>query len=174
MPAPRTTHADSRLPKVRDEAPRLFRPPRLRRPPVAENPPTGGTPFWRTWVLQAGELILPSVPAVRCSLEVFLVKANTAQPAGSPAGSVTTYRWAALIDIAPGKTTQAARLAREVGLAQVSASHDVSPLVKFVGRGDTTLVDAYLSPLLRRYVERVAAALAAHPSRRALTGTPTG
>ena len=38
-------------------------------------------------------------------------------------------------------------------------SHEVSPLVKFVGRGDTTVVDAYLSPLLRRYVSRVAAAL---------------
>jgi 5-oxoprolinase (ATP-hydrolysing) len=53
----------------------------------------------------------------------------------------------------------AAELARELGFAQVSASHAVSPLVKFVGRGDTTVVDAYLSPLLRRYVDRVAAAL---------------
>jgi 5-oxoprolinase (ATP-hydrolysing) len=61
-----------------------------------------------------------------------------------------------------------------MGFAQVSASHDVSPLVKFVGRGDTTVVDAYLSPLLRRYVSRVASALAAHPSRRALTGAPQG
>jgi 5-oxoprolinase (ATP-hydrolysing) len=53
----------------------------------------------------------------------------------------------------------AAGLAREVGFAQISLSHEVSPLVKFVGRGDTTVVDAYLSPLLRRYVDHIAAAL---------------
>jgi 5-oxoprolinase (ATP-hydrolysing) len=51
----------------------------------------------------------------------------------------------------------AAALAREVGFTQVSASHEVSPLMKLVSRGDTTVVDAYLSPILRRYVEQVAA-----------------
>ena len=50
----------------------------------------------------------------------------------------------------------AARLAREVGFTQVSASHGTSPLMKLVSRGDTTVVDAYLSPILRRYVEQVA------------------
>ena len=55
----------------------------------------------------------------------------------------------------PDHERQAARLANEMGFAQVSVSHEVSPLVKFVGRGDTTVVDAYLSPLLRRYVDRV-------------------
>jgi 5-oxoprolinase (ATP-hydrolysing) len=50
----------------------------------------------------------------------------------------------------------AARLAREAGFAQVSVSHEVSPLMKFVSRGDTTVVDAYLSPILRRYVDQVA------------------
>ena len=49
----------------------------------------------------------------------------------------------------------AARLAREAGFAQVSTSHQTSPLMKFVSRGDTTVVDAYLSPILRRYVEQV-------------------
>ncbi len=49
-----------------------------------------------------------------------------------------------------------AALARELGFAQVSASHEVSPLIKLVGRGDTTVVDSYLSPILRRYVEQVA------------------
>ncbi|MDD5392846.1 MAG: hydantoinase B/oxoprolinase family protein [Thiothrix sp.] len=49
-----------------------------------------------------------------------------------------------------------AALAREVGFTQISTSHAVSPLIKFVGRGDTTVVDAYLSPVLRRYVEQVA------------------
>jgi len=49
----------------------------------------------------------------------------------------------------------AARIARELGFTQVSASHEVSPLMKLVSRGDTTVVDAYLSPILRRYVDRV-------------------
>ena len=52
-----------------------------------------------------------------------------------------------------------AALAAEVGFAQISVSHKVSPLMKFVGRGDTTVVDAYLSPILRRYVDQVAAEL---------------
>src|SRR5690606_20513192 len=49
-----------------------------------------------------------------------------------------------------------ARIVREIGFTQVSVSHEVSPLIKLVGRGDTTVVDAYLSPILRRYVEQVA------------------
>ena len=53
-----------------------------------------------------------------------------------------------------------AMLAREIGFAQVSASHEVSPLMKLVGRGDTTVVDAYVSPILRRYVDRMATELA--------------
>ena len=53
----------------------------------------------------------------------------------------------------------AARIAREIGFPQVSVSHEVSPLMKLVARGDTTVVDAYLSPILRRYVERVASDL---------------
>lgn len=48
-----------------------------------------------------------------------------------------------------------ARIAREIGFEQVSVSHEVSPLIKLVGRGDTTVVDAYLSPVLRRYVAQV-------------------
>ncbi len=52
-----------------------------------------------------------------------------------------------------------AALAREIGFTQVSVSHEASPLMKLVGRGDTTVVDAYLSPILRRYVDRVAGAL---------------
>ena len=50
----------------------------------------------------------------------------------------------------------AAHMAREIGFAQVSTSHGTSPMMKFVSRGDTTVVDAYLSPILRRYVDRVA------------------
>ncbi len=51
------------------------------------------------------------------------------------------------------------KLARQVGFTQISLSHQVSPLIKLVSRGDTTVVDAYLSPILRRYVDRVAAQL---------------
>jgi 5-oxoprolinase (ATP-hydrolysing) len=50
----------------------------------------------------------------------------------------------------------AKRLAKEAGFAQISTSHETSPMMKFVSRGDTTVVDAYLSPILRRYVEQVA------------------
>lgn len=63
----------------------------------------------------------------------------------------------------PAHEQQVAGLAREVGFAQISVSHEVSPLVKIVGRGDTTVVDAYLSPILRRYVEQVAAQLGRGP-----------
>ncbi len=59
----------------------------------------------------------------------------------------------------PAHEAAVAGLAREIGFTQVSPSHAVSPLVKLVGRGDTTVVDAYLSPILRRYVDRVAAEL---------------
>ncbi len=54
---------------------------------------------------------------------------------------------------------QAAAIARDVGFTQVSTSHETSALMKLVGRGDTTVVDAYLSPILRRYVNAVAAEL---------------
>ncbi|MEZ5452670.1 MAG: hydantoinase/oxoprolinase family protein, partial [Thiothrix sp.] len=56
----------------------------------------------------------------------------------------------------PQHETLVAEIARAIGFTQISVSHAVSPLIKFVGRGDTTVVDAYLSPVLRRYVEQVA------------------
>ena len=52
-----------------------------------------------------------------------------------------------------------AEIAVEIGFTQISTSHEVSRLAKLVGRGDTTVVDAYLSPILRRYVDQVAGAL---------------
>src|SRR6476620_5984785 len=55
----------------------------------------------------------------------------------------------------PEHEKRVAAAAREMGFAQVSVSHEVSPLIKLVGRGDTTVVDAYLSPILRRYVAQV-------------------
>ena len=64
------------------------------------------------------------------------------------------YRYAA-------HEARVAAIATEIGFQQVSVSHAVSPLMKLVSRGDTTVVDAYLSPLLRRYVEQVAGELEA-------------
>jgi len=55
----------------------------------------------------------------------------------------------------PAHEQALAALARAIGFPQVSVSHEVSPLMKLVSRGDTTVVDAYLSPILRRYVEQV-------------------
>ena len=52
----------------------------------------------------------------------------------------------------PAHEQAAAELAREIGFTQISTSYETSPLMKLVSRGDTTVVDAYLSPLLRRYV----------------------
>jgi 5-oxoprolinase (ATP-hydrolysing) len=56
----------------------------------------------------------------------------------------------------PEHEQRVAKLARDMNFPQVSVSHEVSPLIKLVGRGDTTVVDAYLSPILRRYVATVA------------------
>jgi 5-oxoprolinase (ATP-hydrolysing) len=71
----------------------------------------------------------------------------------------------------PQHEREAADIAHRVGFAQVSVSHKVSPLIKIVGRGDTTVADAYLSPILRRYVEKVAGALSS-PSPRATPASP--
>ena len=59
----------------------------------------------------------------------------------------------------PAHEQRCAELAAQVGFTQISTSHAVSPLIKLVARGDTTVVDAYLSPILRRYVEQVRDAL---------------
>ena len=54
---------------------------------------------------------------------------------------------------------RAGEICRQIGFSRVSLSHAVSPLIKLVSRADTTVVDAYLSPILRRYVEQVAGEL---------------
>ncbi len=59
----------------------------------------------------------------------------------------------------PDHELQVAAIVREMGFDQVSVSHQVSPLMKLIGRGDTTVVDAYLSPILRRYVNQLASQL---------------
>jgi 5-oxoprolinase (ATP-hydrolysing) len=67
----------------------------------------------------------------------------------------------------PAHERSIAELARDIGFEQISVSHEVSPLIKIVGRGDTTVADAYLSPILSRYVERVSAALSTTDGSRA-------
>ena len=59
----------------------------------------------------------------------------------------------------PDHERRVAEIAAELGFTQISVSHEVSPLMRLIGRGDTTVADAYLSPILSGYVDRVAAAL---------------
>lgn len=59
----------------------------------------------------------------------------------------------------PKHEQQVAQLAQEIGFTQISISHQVSPLMKLVSRGDTTVVDAYLTLILRRYVNSVSSQL---------------
>ena len=59
----------------------------------------------------------------------------------------------------PAHERRAAEIARGLGFTQISTSHEAVPLMKFVSRGDTTVADAYLSPVLARYTRRIAAAL---------------
>ena len=55
----------------------------------------------------------------------------------------------------PNHEKQVAKIAEEIGFSQISVSHEVSPLMKLISRGDTTVVDAYISPILRRYTDQV-------------------
>ena len=68
----------------------------------------------------------------------------------------------------PHHEQRLAEIAKQIGFTQVSVSHEISSLIKFISRGDTTVVDAYLSPILKRYVDRVSAelnqTLTPHPS----------
>ncbi len=59
----------------------------------------------------------------------------------------------------PAHEKQVAAIAKDIGFTQISTSHQTTPLIKLVGRGDITVVDAYLSPILRRYVNQVSDAL---------------
>ena len=93
-------------------------------------------------------LTTPDLDAVRTQLQALFDQGFRAIAVAFMHG----YRY-------PAHEQTVATLASAVGFTQVSASHAVSPLIKLVGRGDTTVVDAYLSPILRRYVDGLAAAL---------------
>ncbi|MFM6354644.1 MAG: hydantoinase B/oxoprolinase family protein [Planktothrix sp.] len=64
----------------------------------------------------------------------------------------------------PQHEQKIAALAQEIGFTQISVSHQISPLMKLVSRGDTTVVDAYLSPILKRYINQVASQLNSNPN----------
>ncbi|MFM6195655.1 MAG: hydantoinase B/oxoprolinase family protein [Planktothrix sp.] len=64
----------------------------------------------------------------------------------------------------PQHEQKIAALAQEIGFTQISVSHQISPLMKLVCRGDTTVVDAYLSPILKRYINQVASQLNSNPN----------
>ena len=88
-------------------------------------------------------------------LDVLRADLERAQAEGFAAVAIVfmhAYRY-------PEHERQVAALARAMGFAQVSVSHECSALIKLVGRGDTTVVDAYLSPILARYVAQVNEAL---------------
>jgi 5-oxoprolinase (ATP-hydrolysing) len=99
-------------------------------------------------VTAKGEVIFPLRP-----LETGLVEdLQNAYDAGIRSCAIVLmhgYRY-------PDHEQQVASLAKELGFTQISVSHQVSPLMKLVSRGDTTVVDAYLSPLLGRYIDRIA------------------
>ena len=90
-------------------------------------------------------------PLDEAHLAAALAEARAAGLAACAIVFVHGYRY-------PAHEARAAALAEAAGFAQVSVSHRVSPLMKMVSRGDTTVVDAYLTPILRRYIDRVAAA----------------
>ena len=94
----------------------------------------------------AGEVL---VPLDECQLEAGLRAAHAAGLNSVAIVFMHGYRYTA-------HEQAARRIAQAVGFAQISTSHQTSPVMKLVGRGDTTVVDAYLSPILRRYVEQVA------------------
>jgi 5-oxoprolinase (ATP-hydrolysing) len=85
-------------------------------------------------------------------LEASLLEARSTGLAAVAIVFLHGYRW-------PGHEIIAARIAREAGFAQVSVSHEVSPLPRIVPRGETSVADAYLSPVLARYVHKLRAPL---------------
>jgi 5-oxoprolinase (ATP-hydrolysing) len=96
-----------------------------------------------------GEIIRPlDEPAARAALEEAFDEGYRAVAIAL----MHSYRY-------PAHEKRLAQIAREIGFTQISASHEVSGLIKLIGRGDTAVVDAYLSPVLRRYVDRTRARL---------------
>jgi 5-oxoprolinase (ATP-hydrolysing) len=111
-------------------------------------------------VVEAHERIGPHgdvlIPLDRQKLEQDLQQAYRAGFRAVAVALIHGYRY-------PGHERTIGDIARRIGFTQVSLSHEVSALMKLVPRGDTTVVDAYLSPILRRYVDTVAADVLSDP-----------
>ena len=112
-------------------------------------------------VVEAHERVGPHgdviIPLDEQTLEQDLRKAHDAGLRSVAVALIHGYRF-------PDHERAIGKFARRIGFTQVSLSHEVSPLMKLVPRGDTTVVDAYLSPILRRYVDTVAADVLRDPS----------
>lgn len=103
-------------------------------------------------VAAGGEVLQPITQASEDDLRVGLHAAYDQGIRSCAIAFLHSYRY-------PAHEQQVAALAQQVGFTQISMSHAVSPLIKWVSRSDTTVVDAYLSPILRRYVDRIEQAL---------------
>src|SRR5579883_404968 len=95
-----------------------------------------------------GEELVPISPTAEAQVTVALQDAYTAGIRACAIAFMHGYRY-------PHHEQHAAAIARAIGFTQISVSHAVSPLMKLISRADTTVVDAYLSPILRRYVDQV-------------------
>ena len=120
------------------------------------------------WVAEVAER-LRADGSVETALDVAAARAALEAARGDGISSLAILFMHAYAH--PRHEQEVARLAQELGFAQISASHEVSPLVKFVARGDTTVLDAYLTPVLRRHIDRVAAALSPLPEGERSTPT---
>ena len=103
-------------------------------------------------ICATGEVLTPLTTTAKAQLRESLQKAYGSGICACAVVLMHGYRF-------PDHERQVTAIAQAVGFTQVSVSHEVSPLIKLVSRGDTTVVDAYLSPILRRYVDRVAGEL---------------
>jgi 5-oxoprolinase (ATP-hydrolysing) len=100
----------------------------------------------------AGRVLQPLTMLAQQQLQVQLAQAKTAGIEACAIVLLHSYRFA-------DHELQIAAIAQAAGFTQISMSHQVSPRIKLVSRGDTTVADAYLSPILRRYVDQVSQAL---------------
>ncbi|MFM1813413.1 MAG: hypothetical protein RLZ98_108 [Pseudomonadota bacterium] len=106
-------------------------------------------------VVEADERILADGTVEKTLDPVALAAAlHPAREAGISAAAIVLMHAYAY----PAHEEAAASIAQEVGFTQISVSHRISPLVKIVGRGDTTVADAYLTPILKRYIDRISSA----------------
>lgn len=103
-------------------------------------------------VTAAGEVLQAITPATEQQILKDLQAAYDTGIRACAIALIHSYRY-------PTHEQQITAIAQQIGFTQISVSHQVSPLIKWVSRGDTSVVDAYLSPLLRRYVNRVEEAL---------------